>query len=114
MITTVQNWKRKQNSPWIPEAQQVKHFPEADGWMWNYCEFLGSYTAPSGLKYDLGLWLGGTSRCDSNGGVNPSYAIVYSNVPGSYISGPVSYRDTDPQQLETIRRGLELGFIKTF
>lgn len=58
---------------------QTKFFPQADEWMWNYCHYLGSIEL-NGDKYDLGIH-------KSKDVDRYSFAIVYGNDPGDYISG---------------------------
>jgi hypothetical protein len=60
------------------------NYPEAINWMWDYCIHLGKYTASDGKKYDLGVY---EHRGED---VGVSYAIVFDNEPGSYISGTMS------------------------
>jgi len=103
--TSPKAWRDSQNQPWISLKYQQKHFPAADRWMWNYCEFLGSFTHDD-KHYDLGLYL------DAEYCGHISYAIVYGNIPGEYISGPITLQCKDAVQAETVRRGLLMGFIK--
>lgn len=83
------------------------HYPDALEWMWNYCISLGKYTCPQGHNYDLGIWI------DSRGCL--SNATVYSNEPGDYSSGDLSYRidGERPETQEVIRRAKDLGFAIT-
>ena len=97
-------WRDEQNQPWIPINQQHKNFPAANVWMWTYCEWLGSFKDEEGNLYDLGLYL--------NDLHTPSYAIVYGNIPGDYISGPISLDESMAHLKETVNRGLAMGFIK--
>lgn len=75
------------------------YYPNAINWMWNYCIPLGKYISEGGIKYDLGV-------CESPTG-EVSYAIVYSNNPGDYISGEIEVSNPLPSTYkETIRRYL--------
>ncbi len=63
----------------MTEVTQVKFYPEADSWMWNYCHYLGSIQLESG-SYDVGIHK--SREVDRY-----SFAIVYGNEPGDYMSG---------------------------
>jgi len=102
-------WRDSQNQPWIPLEYQQKHYPEAHVWMLNHCVFLGSFTHDH-QHYDLGLYL----QKETAGFVRDyiSYAIVYGDNPGDYISGDVYLDSYDAVKVETVRRGLLMGYIK--
>lgn len=80
----------------------TRHFPEADKWMWTYCMFLGQFTHRK-KDYDLGVYV----SPDTEG---VSFAIVYGNEPGSYMSGPIfggyvgESASFSAVQIETIKR----------
>ena len=86
-----------------------KYYPSANNWMWNYCTFLGQYTDVNGDNYDLGVLL----KTESNLVISEfSFAIVYGNKPGNYISGP--YHNSEEKRdfiKETIRRVKILNLI---
>lgn len=78
------------------------HFPRAVEWMWDSknCVSLGKFTDNNGYNFDLGV------RKNYDGSY--SYAIVYSNCTGDYISGTVGYTpDRVTAEGETKRRFLE-------
>ena len=86
-----------------------KHFPSADTWMWDYCTFLGQYTNKNGDNFDLGILL----ETKENHINEFSFAIVYGNRPGSYISGQYqSNRENADFILETVKRARVLKLIK--
>lgn len=75
------------------------YYPNAINWMWNYCIPLGKYETEGGIKFDLGVYESPTGEV--------SYAIVYSNNPGDYISGEIEVSNPLPSTYkETIRRYL--------
>lgn len=83
------------------------HWPEARGWMWDYCVYLGGYTHPENKhNYDLGVY------------INPfgevSAAIVFGNEPGNYMSGDLEdfvRAFNNPIYVETLRRAKEIGLL---
>lgn len=83
---------------------QKKHFPNADNWMWDYCKYLGSIEY-QGYKFDLGIWIpkGKIER--------PSYAIVYGNDAGDYISGHIDPTRTEPMYALTYKLAVEQKYI---
>jgi hypothetical protein len=74
------------------------YYPSAINWMWDYCIHLGKFKNGK-HEYDLGVY------CPCAGDV--SFAIVYGNEPGDYISGDIGYTigtcDRE-HKLETIKR----------
>ena len=96
-------WRDAHNKPWIPLHLQHKNFPAANVWMWTYCEWLGSFKDENGDLYDLGLYIGEKQI---------SYAIVYGNIPGDYISGQIYLTEEDDVLQECVNRGLAMGFFK--
>ena len=84
-------------------------YPSAKNWMWNYCIYLGPFTASDGSKYDLGIHLGA---------LWPSAAIVYGDEPGDYLSGNLKHfgRDTggiSQEYYDEVRkRASELGLYE--
>ena len=88
-----------------------KYYPEADNWMWNYCTYLGKYKSFDGKQYDLGILLN-ANYIDGY----TSLAVVYDNIPGSYISGDIKKYKKDFDKIpdfikETIRRTELLNLI---
>lgn len=83
------------------------HWPEARGWMWDYCVYLGGYThQEKGTNYDLGVYV------DLDGSL--SAAIVFGNEPGSYMSGDLNgfiEAFGHPAYVETLRRAKEIGLL---
>ena len=73
-------------------------YPEAISWMWNYCLPLGKFTH-NNVNYDLGVYVHGN---------DVSFAVVYGNEPGSYLSGDIDMYSIwgahNPVHQETIRR----------
>jgi len=63
-----------------------KFFPEANGWMWSYCTFLGKYVDSDGKQWDLGILLK-KNEDDWMSDGNWCAACVYGNEDGNYISG---------------------------
>ena len=55
------------------------YYPRAKDWMWGYCVYLGEFEC-NGERYDLGM----LQHVDDPG---CSWAIVYGNEDGSYLSG---------------------------
>jgi hypothetical protein len=79
------------------------HFPKAKYWMWNYCVFLGPYYDPiAEKKYDLGLYFGPDGT---------SFAIVYGDDPGDYLSGDIKLHSDSHVCGETLRRAKECQLI---
>lgn len=66
----------------MTKVTQKKHFPEADSWMWNYCQYLGSIRDVDGRPYDLGIWT-------SSDRIQTSFAIVDGPEGGNYHSGSI-------------------------
>lgn len=87
-----------------------KHYPEADKWMWTYCQFLGKFTDSNGKNYDLGVFTEHASGQILD-------ATVYDNKAGSYSSGEMKWVYTflnDPHRewfVECHRRAKLLGLI---
>ena len=87
-------------------------YPEALDWMWTYCLYLGPYTDEHGSNYDLGVFLDGSFG-------RASFAIVYGNEDGQYISGSIDRRtlidlQTSPDfdmYEETASRAIKAGLI---
>lgn len=78
-------------------SSEKMNYPGATGWMWTYCTYLGPFTDTGGYKYDLGIYK------DAVGG--PSFAIVYGNECGDYLSGNIDgVHEFCEAQEETIRR----------
>jgi hypothetical protein len=67
------------------------NYPQAKDWMWNYCIYIGSDDT-----YDYGVYV------DNQGEV--SHAVVYSNEPGDYISGPMDRPWTQRPAIENLNR----------
>jgi len=90
--------------------EKDKFYPDANEWMWNYCTFLGKYTDKSGNNYDLGILI----KADNNLLLNEySLAIVYDNIPGSYISSYIPDESNSPEFVkETLKRARNLNLIK--
>lgn len=93
-----------------------KYFPEADGWMWNYCTFLGKYIDPDGKKWDLGILLKGDDENWFDDRGNWCAACVYGNEQSDYVSG--SEKDYEHRTIgnrpfleEMIRRAKVLNLI---
>jgi len=80
----------------VEEVEQPMNYPGAKGWMWSYCIYLGPFTDSLGDKFDLGVHIG-------DGSLLPSYAIVYGNECGDYISGSLE-TVYDEVHEETVRR----------
>lgn len=66
----------------MPKVTQTKHYPQADNWMWNYCQYLGSVLDVDGRPYDLGVWT-------SSDKIQISFAIVDGPIGGDYHSGSI-------------------------
>lgn len=86
------------------------HFPEAREWMWDYCIYLGPFTSSADRHYDLGIHIN-----KDIGGI--SMAVVYGDVPGNYISGPLKLlanasSDHNEMVRELIKRVTALKLIK--
>jgi len=88
-----------------------KFFPNADNWMWGYCEFLGKYISEKGDEYDLGILVDSEAILLNE----YSFAIVYDNIPGSYISGYAynGENELDDIRKETLRRARLLNIISS-
>ena len=93
----------------ILESQE-KHFPSADKWMWDHCNFLGQFTGKNGDNFDLGILL----KTEDNFVIGDfSLAIVYGDRSGSYISGPYQPdRENADFIEETVSRAKKLNLIK--
>jgi hypothetical protein len=83
------------------------YYPSAKEWMWSYCIYLGPFTSEDGRNYDLGIFLGDAI-------LGPSAAIVYGDIDGNYISGPLKnvIGDRPDYYRETVKRAKALNLIK--
>lgn len=92
------------------KEKENKFYPEAENWMWTYCEFLGKFTDSKGRNYDLGIYVGEKPYI--------SAAIVWGNTPGDYSSGDLhrysGHSGTNfvkfEHYTETINRAKKAGF----
>ena len=105
--TLVEQWKDHKGDPIIPLKYQQKFYPAANVWMWNYCKCLGCFTY-DGKHYDLGVYVNWRAK------EGCSWAVVYDNEPGSYLSGPIEREPTNPVLIETLRRAKLSGYISNF
>ena len=80
------------------------HFPEARDWMWNYCIYLVPYSE-KGINYDLGIFINSSNKA--------SYAIVYGDHPGDYMSGNADVVIPSREiHAETIKRAKALNLLR--
>jgi len=88
-------------------------YPTAIGWMWNYCLPLGKFTTSTNKNVDLGVYIHEREI---------SFAIVYGNEAGDYISGHIEYLyDIDTKDIyhneiyqEVFKRLDCLGILKPY